>query len=150
MSIVLHTAVQRASVQIIEIEERDTNLLRELEQRHGKCAERNHKQNRDPAFVLDLEKGAAEGEHNEHGDGDAAGYRPQDRVVDHFGAQLEARKVLFQPRPYRIVIRNRIQCDRPIEYAVEAGDQDSNKPRESTEHEGWSRGLGDDSAQLGN
>ena len=114
---------------MIELAQRDSDFPGKINQRYRERGEGNHEEQRNPAFVLNMQERAREPDDHHHGYRDAGDNGPGDRPVHHRGPPEETWKISLEP-PSCIVFRDRVQDDRSIDYSVQTGNQYGNERRQ--------------------
>src|ERR1044072_489352 len=104
-------SVASLSDMVIEFAERNTDLTREIHQRHDEGGDGNNEKDGDASLVLNLKKRTHKTDDDHYAYRDTSHEGPEDRAIYHRGASDETWKVRLEPASRLIVIGNKVQVD---------------------------------------
>src|SRR6185436_20637845 len=133
---------------MVKFTQRNSYLTGKIDKRYDEGAEGNDEEDGNPSLVLNLKKGAYEGNDHHQRYRDAADYGPEDGPVDHGRTPHQTRKICLEAGLGSVVVSDRVQDDCSIDDPVEARNQHRNKGRQRPEQKCGRRSLRDDLRQL--
>jgi hypothetical protein len=122
-----------ASGVMIELAQCDSHLPGKINKRYREGTEGNHEQDGHPALVLNLEHRACKCDDHKERHRNTSDHGPEDCPVQHHCTPHQTWEVGLEPASSGVVVGDPVEDNRPVNDAIQTGNQDRNEGRQNDE-----------------